>query len=221
MNTRPFSRKPWVCFPRSAWGLLLAPFLIAGSVTVTVAQETATITLGASTLTYTDDWELLGEDGESATLQHSDPPFTLFDYSVYPDDELGTSNPAELITVARIDALARQDDIISGIALATTGSLADGTVWELYTMEVNGIPIFYLVAANVDLVPGMDAVSSIATPQEDLIAAHFAVMAGITVDGEPTLIADIPSEDVLGAAINALELTDVPRLPVPPEGPGS
>jgi hypothetical protein len=200
---------------------MLACLMLAPGGTGAALQSTSSVPLGPSTLTYTSDWELLGGDDESATLQHSDPPFTLFDYSVYPDNAMGTSDSSELITVSRIDALARQDDIISGINLATRGTLADGTVWELYTMEVNGIPIFYLVAANVDLVPGMDVVSSIATPQEDLVAAHFAVMAGITVDGGPTLVARIPSEDVLGAAIDALELIEDARLPVPPAGPAS
>jgi hypothetical protein len=216
------SRKPvaWIPLDRSTTSVLLVILVLAASVAGASAQASSALTIGTSTLTYTEDWELLGEDGESATLQHSAPPFTLFDYSAYPNNAMGTSDPSELIAATRIDALDRQDSI-GRVHLAGGGSLPDGTVWELYTMEVSGTPIFYLIAANVDLVPGVDIVSSIATTMDGLVAAHFAVSQGITVDGGPTPIARIDVADVLEPALEAISDMDDPRVPVPPAGPAS
>ena len=186
------------------------------------AQDGESLVVGTSTLAWTSDWELLGGGDESATWQHRDLPFTLFDYSEYPDGAYDASDNAELIELSRISALEKLE-VVSGIKRIGRGTLPDGTLWELYSLRLDSDPFLFVASANMDILPKVDVVATLLTPEIELVAAHVAASADITVNGESNPVTRIDQGEIVEAAMAWLleqdQAADRPRIPLPNPAP--
>jgi len=193
---------------------------LAGSIAGSAAQGTSVVTVGASTVEYSDDWSLLGADDQSAVFQHPADPYAMVQYSELEDGRFPFADNADLIEIEAI-GLFENSGMASDIEFLESGTLADGSLWQLYAMRIDGVRSFLLVTGNTDLVHGSDVLSMLLMPEANLIAAHVATRDGITVNGEPVPVAQVDQEAIVRAAsVYLLEaIAAAPRMPGPPAQP--
>jgi hypothetical protein len=199
---------------------LIIALALLGSATGTAAQATSTLTVGTATLEYIDEWDLLGADEQTAVFQHPTDPFALFQYSELEDGSFPFTDNAELIEVEAL-GVVESSGLTSDIELVESGTLADDTLWHLYALRVDDVRSFLLVTGNTDLVSGADVLSMLLAPEANVIAAHFAVMDGFTINGDPVPVAQVDEEDVLRGVLTFLgqEIRAASRMPGPPAQP--
>jgi hypothetical protein len=200
--------------------LLLGLALLIGNVARSAAHDTESLVVGTSELAYTSDWELIDSLPHTAYFHSRTVPYTAFEYAELPDQPRFITTNDELLDEEAI-AFFETSEFFSDIRLVGAGTLADETLWRLYALRLEDAPFFLMVTGNTESRPGVDVVSTMLSPDAELIAAHFAVRDGFTVDGEPSPVARVDQEELLKVAMTWLleDMHSESRLPGPPSQP--
>jgi hypothetical protein len=184
---------------------LLAPGITAG------AQESDSVTVGASTVSYTSDWEIFDHSTTAVVLEHREAPFAVFSYMEVPAGPAPTSDNAALI-----EAVLAEQDALEATEVWQAGRLADGTLWQVRSVTLPRGQFVLVVTGNTEQVPGAGVVTSLLTEPTHVSAGYTAASQGITVNGQPHAIAGIPLEvlaEVLWDATSEGTPATAPREP--------
>lgn len=168
--------------------VLSLSFLVPGAAH---AQEGGSVTVGTSTVTFTGDWEIHDSTSIGLVLEHRVEPGAVFSYIEIPSRLASPRDNAALIELV----LADQGDL-QVIDLWGDGTLADGTLWQLYSVTVYGGQAIFVVTGNTGGVPGAGVVTSLLLDPAHPFTGHAAANQDIKVNGEPHAIAGIDSEAI-------------------------
>jgi hypothetical protein len=204
--------------------LIVGLALLIANVPGAMAQETSSVEVGPSEVTYTSDWELIGSNNEDpfhiAFFVSRTVAGAMFDYTVLDDGHNPITDNATLIETESL-SIYESLEMFSDFRLLGSGTLPDGTLWQLYALRFDGQRYSMLITANAEGQAGVDVLSTLLTPEISLIRAHFAVTEGFTVDGQPVPIAQVDQGDILSIEMEFLveDYEASRRKPGPPSNP--
>lgn len=196
--------------------LLLGLLAIASPVAAQDATPGAVeppVTVGGTEVGWTGDWQFdpgSSIEGQQVTLTQVDPEagnIKLATYGEFQDESVDTAQAAlEAFAKAFFDGAGAESVVEAG-----SGELDNGTVWKIYTFDLQGLQLTFLatVSQNSD---GAYVVSTLTGNTDQFSATIDQAQQEITLNGEPVFLEGVDAQQVTGG-LNATPIASPEATP--------